>query len=174
MAVSLLIQFFHNSPQDNGRQEEGADVGQGLCDLDPQDSQKRSQDQKGRDQEQPLASDGDDCGAYAVADGLGSHISHDDDSLEGEGKELETEGQGSDADNIRISTAEQSDDFPGEQEANYTEYKENDGAHLDAEPAGCLYALVEAGSEAIAAMMAELMNIINRFTMDMAAIAASP
>ena len=46
MAVSLLIQLFHNSPQDNGRQEEGADVGQGLCDLDPQDSQKRSQDQR--------------------------------------------------------------------------------------------------------------------------------
>ena len=30
---------------------------------------------------------------------------------------METEGQGYDADNIRISTAEQSDDFPGEQEA---------------------------------------------------------
>ena len=75
------IHFFEDSVHDEGCKEEGAEVGDGLGDLDSQKTEDGCQDQQCRDQEESLAADGDQCGTDAVADSLGHHISHNDPTL---------------------------------------------------------------------------------------------
>ena len=62
------IHFFEDSVHDEGCKEEGAEVGDGLGDLDSQKTEDWCQDQQCRDQEESLAADGDQCGTDAVAD----------------------------------------------------------------------------------------------------------
>ena len=75
------IHFFEDSVHDEGCKEEGAEVGDGLGDLDSQKTEDWCQDQQCRDQEESLAADGDQCGTDAIADRLGHHISHNDYAL---------------------------------------------------------------------------------------------
>ena len=53
------IHFFEDSVHDEGCKEEGAEVGDGLGDLDSQKTEDGCQDQQCRDQEESLAADGD-------------------------------------------------------------------------------------------------------------------
>ena len=75
------IHFFEDSVHDESCKEEGAEVGDGLGDLDSQKTEDGCQDQQCRDQEESLTADGDQCGTDAVADRLGHHISHNDHTL---------------------------------------------------------------------------------------------
>ena len=75
------IHFFEDSVHDEGCKEEGAEVGDGLGDLDSQKTEDWCQDQQCRDQEESLTADGDQCGTDAVADRLGHHISHNNHTL---------------------------------------------------------------------------------------------
>ena len=100
------IHFFEDSVHDEGCKEEGADVGDGLGDLDSQKADGRCQDQQCRDQEESLATDGDQCGTDTVADGLRHHISHGDHTLQGKGDKLKSQCQCTDTDNIGITFSE--------------------------------------------------------------------
>ena len=75
------IHFFEDSVHDEGCKEEGAEVGDGLGDLDSQKTEDGCQDQQCRDQEESLAAGGNQCGTDAVADRLGHHISHNNHTL---------------------------------------------------------------------------------------------
>ena len=57
-------------------QEESADIGYGLCNLDPEEPQERSADEKGRDEEKPLASRSHDDGRDGLPDILEGHVRH--------------------------------------------------------------------------------------------------
>lgn len=80
-ALFCGIHFFEDSVHDEGCKEEGADISNGLSNLNAQKPHDRRQDQECRDQEESLAAGGNQCGTDAVADRLGHHISHNNHTL---------------------------------------------------------------------------------------------
>ena len=108
-------------------EEKRAEVGHRLGHLHSVYAQKAGQDEYGRDVEQSLPTDGEECGGEGVADVLEQHACGGAQGAEGEHDALPPQGAGTDGNQRGVLAAEQADDLRREDKPQYRQHGEHCG-----------------------------------------------
>lgn len=133
------------------RKEEGTHVARRLTDLYAGQAEENRQDERERDEEQPLPGCRNNACAHGHGDVLQQHVAHGRPRDEREGDALPAHGRRADADDLGVVRAENGDDLRCEDPAHDREQQERNGRHLDAEPEATADAVILACAEIEAA-----------------------